>query len=101
MSIPKNTMHLDHGQIEVMDETMAAVFRAKTPAERLRIGFGFWTSAQKMLQTHLATQHPEHVPKVGHRNIGPASGAVSGARLPVDPKEGSGEKRGYGELCRR
>ena len=58
MSIPKNTMHLDHGQIEVMDETMAAVFRAKTPAERLRIGFGFWTSAQKMLQTHPTTQHP-------------------------------------------
>ena len=59
MSIPKNTIRLDHGQIEVMDETMAAVFRAKTPAERLRVGFGFWTSAQKMLQTHLATQHPD------------------------------------------
>ena len=58
MSIPKNTIRLDRGQIEVMDETMADVLRAKTPAERLRVGFGFWTSAQKMLQTHLTTQHP-------------------------------------------
>ena len=55
----KDTMRLDRGQIEVMDETMAEVLRAKTPAERLRIGFGFWTSAQKMLQTHLATRHPD------------------------------------------
>lgn len=49
MSIPKNTMRLDRGQIEVMDEIMAGVLRAKTPAERLQIGFGFWTSAQNML----------------------------------------------------
>ena len=57
--MPKDTMRLDHGQIEVMDETMAAVLREKTPAERLRIGFGLWTSAQNMLQTHLAAQHPD------------------------------------------
>ena len=55
----KDTMRLDRGQIEVMDEIMAEVLRAKTPAERLRIGFGFWTSAQQMLQTHLATRHPD------------------------------------------
>ena len=57
--MPKDTMRLDHGQIEVMDETMAAVLRAKTPAERLEIGFGLWTSAQNMLRTHLATKHPD------------------------------------------
>ncbi|MCY3729211.1 MAG: hypothetical protein OXF97_09505 [Nitrospira sp.] len=38
---------------------MAAVLRRKTPTERLQIGFGFWTSAQKMLRTHLATEHPD------------------------------------------
>ena len=54
----KDTMRLDHDQIEGIDETMVDMLREKTPAERLRIGFGFWTSAQKMLQTHLATQHP-------------------------------------------
>ena len=57
--MPKDTMRLDHDQIEVMDEVMAAVLRAKTPAERLQIGFGFWTSAQQMLQTHLAARHPD------------------------------------------
>ena len=44
--MPKDTMRLDRGQIEVMDETMAAVLRGKTPAERLQIGFGLWTFAQ-------------------------------------------------------
>ena len=57
--MPKDTMRLDRSQIEVMDEVMAEVIRRKTPAERLRIGFGLWISAQKMLQTHLATQHPD------------------------------------------
>ena len=57
--MPKNTMRLDHGQIKVTDEVMAGALREKTPAERLRIGFGLWTSAQKMLQTHLTTQHPD------------------------------------------
>ena len=44
--MPKDTMRLDHDQIEAMDEAMAEVLRAKTPAERLRIGFGLWSSAQ-------------------------------------------------------
>ncbi len=42
----KDTMRLDRSQIEVMDETMAEVLREKPPAERLRIGFGLWISAQ-------------------------------------------------------
>ena len=57
--MPKNTMRLDRGQIEVMDEIMAAMLWEKIPAERLQIGFGFWMSAKKMLQTHLATEHPD------------------------------------------
>jgi hypothetical protein len=52
-------MRLDRGQIEVMDDLMAGVIREKTPAERLRIGFGLWVSAQQMLLSHLATQHPD------------------------------------------
>ena len=59
MSLPKDTMRLDRGQIEVMDEIMAEVLREKTPAERLQIGFGLWTSAQEMLQSHLTTRHPD------------------------------------------
>jgi hypothetical protein len=52
-------MILDPRRIEVMDEAMAEVFRRKTPAERLAIGFGLWRSARKMLRGQLASLHPE------------------------------------------
>ncbi len=38
---------------------MAAVLRAKSPAERLAIGFGMWSSARRMLRAHLRHEHPE------------------------------------------
>jgi hypothetical protein len=38
---------------------MAEVLRNKTPAERIGIGFGLWTSARKMLLSHLGSIHPE------------------------------------------
>ena len=53
------TLRLDPGQIEVVDDTMAEILRRKTPAERIRIGFTLWTSARKMLITHLKKTHPE------------------------------------------
>jgi predicted NBD/HSP70 family sugar kinase len=52
-------MRLDQGQIEVVEEAMAEVLRQKTPAERIRIGFGLWTSARKMLRSHLKNTYPE------------------------------------------
>ena len=55
----KNTLRLDSGQIEVVDDSMAEVLRRKTPAERIRIGFNLWTSARNMLMTHLKKTHPE------------------------------------------
>jgi len=57
-------MRLDKGQIdsptriEVIDDVMAEIFRNKTPAERLHIGFEMWTSAQKMLLSHLRSANP-------------------------------------------
>ena len=53
------TLRLDRGQIEVVDDIMAAVLRHKTPAERIRIGLALWTSARKMLMTHLKKNHPD------------------------------------------
>jgi hypothetical protein len=53
------TLRLDPGQIEVVDDTMAEILRHKTPAERIRIGFGLWTSARHMLMTHLKKIHPD------------------------------------------
>jgi hypothetical protein len=50
---------LDKNRIEVVDDMMAEVLRKKTPAERIAIGFGLWTSARKMLLSHLGSTHPE------------------------------------------
>ena len=52
-------MRLDRGQIETIDDAMAEVLRSKTPAERIRIGFNLWLSAQKMLMVHLKSIHPD------------------------------------------
>ena len=51
-------MRLDQGQIEVMDDVMAEILRNKTAAERIRIGFEMWMSAQKMLFSHLCSANP-------------------------------------------
>lgn len=53
------TLRLDAGQIEVVDDAMAEILRHKTPAERIRIGFTLWTSARRMLMTHLEKAHPD------------------------------------------
>ena len=50
---------LDVGQIEVVDDRMAEVFRAKTPAQRLAIGFALRRSAEKLLRAHLTFAHPD------------------------------------------
>ena len=52
-------MRLDDGQIEVLDDVMAEIFKKKTPAERLQIAFGMWRSARKQLLCHLRSLHPE------------------------------------------
>jgi hypothetical protein len=46
-------------RIEIVDDMMAEVLQSKTPAERISIGFGLWTSARKMLLSHLGSTHPE------------------------------------------
>jgi hypothetical protein len=52
-------MRLDAGQIEVIDQAMADILRPKTPAERLAIASGMWTSVRTMLLTQLAEMHPD------------------------------------------
>ncbi|HEX4955344.1 MAG TPA: hypothetical protein VF017_18290 [Thermoanaerobaculia bacterium] len=47
------------GNIEVVDEDMAAILRHKTPAERLAIADGLFRSAQLLLSGYLRTQHPD------------------------------------------
>jgi hypothetical protein len=45
--------------IEVVDDEMVAVLRAKTGAERLRIANAMYVSARRMLVSHLRHTHPE------------------------------------------
>ena len=52
-------MRVNVGQIEVVDHAMAAVFRKMTGAERLRVAFGLYSSARRMLLSHLRTEHPD------------------------------------------
>ena len=47
----------DH--LDVMDEEMAAVYRRMTGGERLRIAFGLFASARRMLASHLRSEHPD------------------------------------------
>ena len=60
----RKRVRLDKGQIdsptriEVIDDVMAEILRNKTPAERIHIGFEMWTSAQKILFSHLRTANP-------------------------------------------
>jgi hypothetical protein len=50
-------VRLNAGQIEVVEDRMAEVFRTKTPAQRLAIGFGLRRSAE--LRAHLTCTHPD------------------------------------------
>jgi hypothetical protein len=68
--------------IEVMDEEMAQVIRAKTGAERLRIASGMYASARRMLLSHLRAEHTdwdeariqqEAARRLSHGAIGPSS----------------------------
>lgn len=42
---------------EVLDDQMAEILRAKTPAERLTICFGMWRFARNMILANLRQQH--------------------------------------------
>ena len=49
---------LDDLRIEVVDDDMARILRTKTGAERLKIANDMFTSARRMLASHLAGEHP-------------------------------------------
>jgi hypothetical protein len=55
----KRNIPLEINRIEMVEDLMAEVLRSKTPAERIAIGFGLWTSARNMLLAHLGATHPE------------------------------------------
>ena len=68
--------------IEVMDDAMAEVIRAKTGAERLRVASGMFASARRLLLGYLRSEHPdwdgarvqqEAARRLSHGAIGPSA----------------------------
>ena len=52
-------VRLDPRNVEIVDEDVARILRTKTGAERLRIAFGMWASARRMLKSMLTADHPD------------------------------------------
>jgi len=45
--------------IETPEDRVVEILRSKTPAERLAIGMGMWSSARRMLRCLLSQEHPD------------------------------------------
>jgi hypothetical protein len=45
--------------VEITDDAMAEVLRAKSPAERLAIANGMWRSASRMIEAILSAEQPD------------------------------------------
>lgn len=52
-------MSIDPRQIEVIDDQTAAMFRAKTGAERLAIASGMYAYARTTLLARVRSEHPD------------------------------------------
>lgn len=57
--MPHPPRQLDPRNIEVMDDQMAAVLRAKTGAQRLRIADQMFAFAREHLTSRLRQEHPD------------------------------------------
>jgi hypothetical protein len=53
------TSHPDEPRIEVVDDDMARMLRAKTGAERLKIANDMFNAARRMIVSHLTEEHPD------------------------------------------
>jgi len=52
-------LRLDKGQIEVIDDKVAEILRAKSGQERLNMVWDAWTFYEKTVRAFLISQHPE------------------------------------------
>ncbi|MES1241569.1 MAG: hypothetical protein ABUT39_08110 [Acidobacteriota bacterium] len=46
-------------KLEIVDDEMARVLRGMTGAERLKIADRMFSSARRMIASHLAAEHPD------------------------------------------
>ncbi len=52
-------MRLESQNLENLDDAMVAIYRNKSPLERLRIAFGLWSLAKSILVNTLRSLHPD------------------------------------------
>jgi len=52
-------MELEKRNIEILDDQMVKVLKAKRPQERLAIAFNMWSFAKNQLINYLTDLHPE------------------------------------------
>ena len=62
-------MRLDKGQIEVVDDKVAAIMKTKSGPERLRMVWDAWTFFEKRITAHLKSTHPEWTEEQIQREI--------------------------------
>jgi len=74
----ENNFRLDEGQIECPDDEMIAVYRKKSPMERIKIASEMWESARLQIGAVLRSQHPdwqearvnkEVIKRLSHENL--------------------------------
>ncbi len=53
------TLRLDGGQIEVVDDKIAEIIKAKSGMERLNMVWDAWTIFEKRIRVYLKNRHPE------------------------------------------
>ncbi|MDY7092076.1 MAG: hypothetical protein SX243_03805 [Acidobacteriota bacterium] len=63
------TPPFDPRRIEVLDDDMVAILRAKTGAERLQIAFEMWESTCRMLTNMLSAEHPDWTAEEVQREV--------------------------------
>lgn len=54
----KLNTRLDKSRIECPDGAMVAIYRKKSPVERVKIASGMWESARLQISAVLHSQHP-------------------------------------------
>jgi Rv0078B-related antitoxin len=57
MQTDSPTRRLDPGQIEVVDEAVAAILRMKTPAERIALASAAHRTARQILTARISSEH--------------------------------------------
>ena len=74
----KTNFRLDKGQIECPDDLMVAIYKKKTPMERIKIASGMWESARQQISAVLRSLHPdwkedrinkEVIKRLSHENL--------------------------------